>query len=261
MSPTADLARQLSPEIIRLRRDFHAHPELSFHESRTSDVVAGYLAELGLEVVRPDGMTGLWADLRVEDAARTLLFRADMDALAMQEGPGPNKGAFLSTRDGAAHCCGHDAHMAMLLAAARALALGEAERRVNLRFLFQHAEERPPGGAIQLIEAGCLEGVDEVYGLHVIPPIPSGLFDVMAGPFMAAADNFTVDVVGRGGHAAMPHLVRDPIAASAQVLSALQQLVSRDASPFEALVLTVSSIRGGSDTHNVVADRCTLKGT
>lgn len=255
------LAEQESPEIQRLRRDFHAHPEISFQESRTSDVVAAYLQDLGLAITRPEGMTGLWADLPCEGATRTLCFRADMDALAMDENETAGKKGFVSQNPGAAHCCGHDSHMAMLLAAARLLATDQAPRSVNLRFLFQHAEELSPGGAIDLIEAGCLEGVDEIYGIHVIPPIPSGLFDVMEGPFMAAADEITIRIQGRGGHAAMPHLLRDPIAASSPVIAALQQIVSRYTSPFQSLVISIASIEGGSGTSNVIPDTCTLHGT
>jgi len=151
--------------------------------------------------------------------------------------------------------------MAMLLGAVRLLATDQAPRSCNLRFLFQHAEELSPGGAKDLIEAGCLDGVDEIYGIHVIPPIPSGLFDVMEGPFMAAADEITIRIQGRGGHAAMPHLVRDPIAASSPVIAALQQIVSRHTSPFQSLVISIASIQAGSGTSNVIPDTCTLHGT
>lgn len=261
MNELREIAREASTEIVRLRRDFHQHPEVSFEEERTARVVGEYLEGLGLRVTRPSGMTGLWADLHVDGSSRTLSFRADMDALAMDESEAPSKKDFLSRNAGAAHCCGHDSHMAMLLAAARLLANGQVSPRHNIRFLFQHAEEKAPGGAIDLIRAGCLEGVDEIYGIHVIPPIPSGLFNVLEGPFMAAADEILITVRGKGGHAAMPHLVRDPIVASAQVVTALQQLVSRRTSPFESLVVTISSIRGGSGTTNVIPDVVELLGT
>ncbi len=254
-------ARSEFDEIRRLRRDFHAHPELSFQEERTSRAAAEYLEGLGLTLTRPRGMHGFWADLEVPGAGETLLFRADMDALAMDEAPAPTKEAFLSREPGMAHCCGHDAHTAMLLGAARLLASGKVKPRRNVRFLFQHAEESPPGGAAELIEAGCLEGVDLAFGLHVLPQVPSGCFALLAGPVMAAADNFTILVRGRGGHAAMPHLLRDPVPAAAQVVTALQALVSRRADPLESLVISIATIRGGSGTHNVIPSTVELKGT
>ncbi len=254
-------ARAELEEIRRLRRWFHARPELSYREKETAGKVADYMEGLGLPVTRPEGMTGLWADLEVPGAGETLLFRADMDALAMEEAPGPWKKDFLSRNPGAAHCCGHDAHMAMLLGAARILASGEVPSKRNIRFLFQHAEEHPPGGALDLIEAGCLQGVDRAFGLHVLPSLPSGRFALLPGPFMAAADNFTITVEGKGGHAAMPHLLLDPVPAAAQVVTALQSLVSRRTDPLEALVISVATIRGGSGTHNVIPSTVELKGT
>ena len=256
-----DAAREISGEIRRLRRDFHAYPELSYWEEKTARIAADYLEGLGLAVTRPKGMTGFWADLKVSGAGETLLFRADMDALAMEEAPAPTKADFLSQNPGAAHCCGHDAHMAMLLGAARVLASRKVTPRRNLRFLFQHAEEHPPGGAADLIRAGCVEGVDAAFGLHVLPQVPSGRFALLPGPFMAAADNFTLFVEGKGGHAAMPHLLLDPVPAAAQVVTALQALVSRRTDPLEALVISVASIQGGSGTHNVIPSTVELKGT
>jgi len=261
MAESITLAKNAGPEIVRLRRDFHQHPEVSFREERTSAVIREYLEGLGLTVTQPDGMTGLWADFHVEGATKMLAFRADMDALAMDEATAPNKSSFLSENPGAAHCCGHDSHMAMLMAAAKLLATGQSEAKHSIRFLFQHAEEKAPGGAVELIEAGCLEGVDEVYGIHVIPPIPAGIWDVKAGPFMAAADEVRITVTGKGGHAAMPHLVRDPIVASAGVVTALQQLVSRRASPLDAFVVSISTIQGGSGTSNVIPDTLEMRGT
>jgi len=248
-------------ELTRLRRDFHRHPEPSFEEERTSRVVAEYLEGLGFDVVRPDGMHGLWADLEVPGAEKRIAFRADMDALRMQESACPTKAGFLSENDGVAHCCGHDSHMAMLLIAAKLLKEGRAEARHSIRFLFQHAEEMPPGGAIEMIEKGCLDGVDEVYGMHVIPPIPSGLFNVLPGPFMAAADTIHITVEGKGGHAAMPHLVRDPNVAAAQVVLALQQLVSRRMSPLLPSVISITAIHSEGHAHNVIPDRVELTGT
>lgn len=261
MPKLLEIAADQTAEIVRLRRDFHRHPELSFREERTSRVIRGYLEDLGFRVHQPSGMHGLWADLDVAGAGKRLLFRADMDALAMTEMTHPTKQDFLSVEEGVAHCCGHDSHMAMLLAAARVLAAGHIKASHSVRFLFQHAEEKAPGGAIDLIREGCLEDVDEAYGLHVMPSLGSGRFAVAAGAFMAAADELRLVVRGKGVHAAMPHLGRDPIVAAAQVVTALQQLVSRRAGPLESLVVTIASIRGGSGTTNVIPDEVELLGT
>lgn len=261
MSAPLLLARAAAAELSRLRRDFHRHPELSFAEERTAGKITEYLEGSGLEVVRPAGMCGLWADLRVPGAERTLAFRADMDALPMQETRGGAKGEYSSRVDGVAHCCGHDAHMAMLLVAARLLAEGKAPARHNVRLLFQHAEETPPGGAVGLIEAGCLEGVDEVYGLHVFTILPSGIFSILSGPLMASADTVRIVVRGSGGHAAIPHQTLDPIPAACQVVTALQHLVSRRRDPIVPAVLTIASIHSASHTHNVIPDEVELLGT
>lgn len=260
MTDVLSIADAQTDEIVRLRRDFHKYPELSFVEHRTSDRIYEYLQELGLRIVKYD-TTGMWADLETPGAEKCVAFRADMDALEMDEIAGPHKAKFLSVNAGAAHCCGHDAHMAMLLAAARVLARDEAPRKHKIRFLFQHAEEKSPGGAIDLIDQGCLEGVDEVYGLHVIPPIPSGKFSLAAGPFMAAADELRMKIRGVGGHAAFPHLITDPIVGASHVVTALQSLVSRRTSPLESLVVSISTMRGGSGTTNVIPDEVELFGT
>lgn len=260
MTDVLSLADAQTPEIVRLRRDFHRYPELSFVEHRTSERIRAYLQDLGLDVVQK-GTTGMWADLDTPGATKRLAFRADMDALEMDEGTGPHKESFLSENAGAAHCCGHDTHMAMLLAAARVLAGETSDRKHHIRFLFQHAEEKAPGGALDLIEQGCLEGVDEVYGMHVIPPIPSGRFSLAPGPFMAAADELRMVVRGKGGHAAFPHMLADPIVAASHIVTALQTLASRRTSPLDSLVVSISTMRGGSGTTNVIPDTVELAGT
>jgi amidohydrolase len=260
-SKRLSLAREQTPDIVRWRRDFHRHPELSYREQRSARVIREHLEQLGLELVCPEGMHGFWADVPAAGASKTLAFRADMDALAMTEVAGANKASFVSQHEGVAHCCGHDAHMAILMATARLLVGDRAGRRHNVRLLFQHAEEMPPGGAQDLIAAGCLEGVDEVYGLHVYPAAESGRFVLQPGPFMAAADTIELRVIGKGGHAAMPHALRDPIVASAAVVQALQTLVSRRTSPMDALVVSICTIEGGSGTSNVIPDEVRLLGT
>ena len=261
MLQVLEQAQSISELLRELRRDFHRHPEPSFEEERTASVVAGFLRELGLQVQTFADIHGLWADLRVEGAGETIALRADMDALRMDELATPAKSSFVSQNKGAAHCCGHDAHMAMLLGAAKLLAEGKVRATKNVRFLFQHAEEQVPGGAIELIERGCLDGVSRIFGLHVIPPIPAGMFIIGAGPMMASADDISIRVQGKGGHAAMPHLVRDPIVAGSQIVENLQQLVSRRAGPLRPAVISICSFQGGSGTNNVIPDFVEMAGT
>ena len=261
MPQVLEHAKSISELLRELRRDFHRHPEASFEEERTARVVAAFLRELGLEVRTFTDIHGLWADLKVEGASETIALRADMDALRMDEVSAPGKGTFLSENRGTAHCCGHDAHMAMLLGAAKLLSSGKVEPRCNLRFIFQHAEEQVPGGAVDLIAKGCLEGISRIFGLHVIPPIPAGIFIIGEGPMMASADDLRIRIQGKGGHAAMPHLVRDPIVAGSQVVSNLQQLISRRAGPLRPAVLSICSFQGGGGANNVIPDFVEMTGT
>ncbi len=261
MPQVLEQAKSISDLLRELRRDFHRHPEPSFQEARTAGVVAAFLRDLGLELQTFEDIHGLWADLKVDGATETIALRADMDALRMDEVSAPGKGGFLSENKGAAHCCGHDAHMAMLLGAAKLLAEEKVTPHRNVRFLFQHAEEQVPGGAVDLIAKGCLEGVSQIFGLHVIPPIPAGLFIIGEGPMMASADDLRIRVLGKGGHAAMPHLVRDPIVAGSQVVSTLQQLISRRAGPLRPAVLSICSFQGGGGANNVIPDFVEMTGT
>jgi amidohydrolase len=261
MPQVLEQAKSIFDLLQDLRQDFHRHPEPSFEEKRTASRVADFLRGLGLQVETFRGIHGLWADFKVVGATETIALRADMDALRMDEISTPAKGSFLSKNKGIAHCCGHDAHMAMLLGAAKLLTEGKVPSRHNVRFLFQHAEEQVPGGAIDLINKGCLDGVSKIFGLHVIPPIPAGLFIIGEGPMMASADDLQIRILGKGGHAAMPHLVRDPIVAGSQVVENLQQLVSRRAGPLRPAVISICSFQGGGGANNVIPDFVEMTGT
>jgi amidohydrolase len=252
-----ELSRALEPELIEFRRDLHRHPEVAWQEKRTTEFVAGLCQQWGLEVRRLAGRTGLMATLNPGAPGPALALRADMDALPIAE---ENDVPYASTIPGKAHLCGHDAHTAMLLGAAKILSGLKEQLPFPLRFLFQPAEENLPGGARAFVEAGFLDGVSEIFGLHVTPQVATGLLGVRTGPAMASMDRFEVRLEGRGGHGAMPHLARDPICAAAELILALQTIVSRRVDPLEPAVVSVCQIQAGS-AFNAIPQECVLAGT
>ena len=246
----------LIPDLVRLRRDLHANPELAYQEHRTAAIVAAELRELGLEVHEGIGRTGVVGVLRRGEGRRIGL-RADMDALPMEERSGLPHASRLP---GAHHGCGHDGHTAMLLGAARQLARsGTFSGTVN--FIFQPAEEGQ-GGARRMVQEGLFERFpcDAVYALHNWPDLPAGQAKTRPGPIMAAADRFDIVVKGRGGHAAMPHRTPDAILAASQIVAQLNTLVARRIDPNESAVLSVTRIEGGH-SHNVIPAEVTITGT
>ncbi|MHC4915403.1 MAG: M20 metallopeptidase family protein [Planctomycetota bacterium] len=254
------LASSVEKDVIRLRREIHRHPEVGFEEVRTTGLIADYLSDLGLDVVRPRGKTGAIARIVPRGAAGrrpALALRADMDALPMGEA---TKLPFRSEVPGKGHLCGHDAHAAMLLGAAAALA-GQSRklpRPVNL--VFQPAEECIPNGAPVMIAAGALKDAAEIYGLHVGPDRPVGTLALRPGPMMASMDSFEMTVNGRGGHGAMPHATRDPVVASAAVISSLQTVVSRRTDPIDPAVVSVCTLEAPG-AFNVIPSRVKMSGT
>jgi amidohydrolase len=247
----------VAADAVAWRRHLHAHPELSFHEHETARFVRERLGSLdGLELEQPTP-TSVVARLRAERPGPTLALRADMDALPIQEESGVE---FASTVAGVMHACGHDGHTAMLLAVARLLAARRSELSGEIRFLFQHAEEVPPGGAAELVAAGVLDGVDAVLGAHLISTLDVGKVVALEGPRSAAADTFSVRIHGRGGHAAFPHLTVDPVAISAQAISSLQHIASRTTSPLDNIVVSVTRIAGGT-ADNIIPEVVELGGT
>jgi len=247
----------LAANAIVWRRHLHAHPELSFEEHETSRFVHETLASFGgLELARPTA-TSVVARLQGGKPGRTLVLRADMDALPIQEESGVE---FASRNPGIMHACGHDGHTATLLAVARGLLERRTELAGEIRFLFQHAEELPPGGAAELVAAGALDAVDAVIGTHLVSTLEVGRIGVLDGPCTAAADIFSARILGRGGHAAFPHLVVDPIATAAQAVSSLQHVVSRNTKPLDSAVVSVSRITGGT-ADNIIPDAVELGGT
>jgi len=245
----------IEDEMIALRHEIHAHPELGFEEFVTSDLVAQRLTQWGYEVHRGLGGTGVVGTLKVGDGARRLGLRADMDALPIHEATGLD---YASRIPGKMHACGHDGHTAMLLAAAKHLA---QSRNFNgtLHLIFQPAEEGL-GGAKRMLDEGLFERFpcDAVFAMHNMPGFPTGKLGFRAGPFMASSDTVVIDIDGRGGHGAVPHKAIDPVVVCANVVLALQTIVSRNVPPLDMAIVTVGAIHSG-DAPNVIPQTAQMK--
>ena len=251
-------AKELFPYTRDLRRDFHRNPELGFQEVRTAGIVARDLIELGLEVSTGVGKTGVVATLEGARPGPVLLVRFDMDALPIQEETGAE---YASQTPGVMHACGHDGHTAIGLTVARMLEAHKSDLGGTVKLVFQPAEEGL-GGAQAMVADGVLENPqpDRSLSLHLWNGKPLGWIGVTPGPAMSASDRFTVMIEGRGGHGASPYLAIDPIVAGAQVISALQNIVSRNVNPLESAVVTVTSMIGG-EAFNVIPETVELRGT
>jgi len=256
MGPISSIER-FADELVAWRRDIHCHPETAFEETRTSDLVAQRLESFGLTVNRGLAGTGVVGTLKAGTRARAIGLRADMDALRIFE---QNAFEYRSSHEGKMHACGHDGHTTMLLGAARYLA--ETKRfDGTVHFIFQPAEEGE-GGADRMIEEGLFDRfpVESVFGMHNWPGIPAGQFGLRAGPMMASMDTFEIEVIGRGAHAAMPHMGTDPVLAASHLVVALQSIASRNVRPVDAAVVTVTQFHAG-EAWNVIPPRAILRGT
>jgi amidohydrolase len=258
MSDFLSEAQSLFEYTRSLRRDFHAHPELGFHEIRTSGIIARELSSLGMEIrtgIAGSGVVGL---IEGTKPGPVILVRADMDALPIVE---ETNAAYASQNPGVMHACGHDGHTAILLTVAKMLHTHRNELAGTVKFMFQPAEEGM-GGAEKMIEGGVLESpkVDVTLGLHLWNEKPVGWFGIANGPVMAGAEIFKVRVVGKGGHGAAPHLAVDPVLAAAQIINALQGIVSRNVSSLQTAVVSICTIHGG-ETFNVIPPVVELTGT
>jgi amidohydrolase len=250
-------ARELHPQVVAWRRHLHMHPEQAFQEHRTAQFIAERLAEIdGIVVTRPTE-TSVLGTLRGAPAGRVIAVRADIDALPIQE---ENEAEYRSLNDGSMHACGHDGHTAIVLGLATLLARHRDALPGEVRFIFQHAEELAPGGAEELVRQGVMDGVDQVIGLHVWSMLPCGKIGIISGPAMAAPDTFECHVIGKGGHAAAPHDTVDPIAVAAQVVTALQHIVSRAVDPLDPVVISVTQFIAGT-AYNVIPGSAYLAGT
>jgi hippurate hydrolase len=248
---------QSRDELIAWRRDLHQHPEMAFQEERTSNLVAARLESFGIDITRGIAETGIVGTLKAGTSSRSIGLRADMDALRITE---QNGFSHRSSHDGTMHACGHDGHTTMLLGAARYLAKTRAFDG-TVHFIFQPAEEGE-GGAHRMIEEGLFDRFpcESVFGMHNWPGMPAGHFGLRPGPMMASFNVFEIEVTGRGAHAAMPHLGVDPILAASHLVVALQSITSRNVSPVDSAVVTVTQIHAG-EAWNVIPPRCVLRGT
>lgn len=245
-------------ELIAVRRDLHMHPELAFEEVRTARLVADKLRALGLEPRTGVGKTGVLATVKGGKSGKTVLLRADMDALPILE---ENDVPYRSQSDGKMHACGHDCHTSILLGISKRLVKEAPAIAGNFRLCFQPAEEGG-GGAESMIADGALEGPkpDGAFGLHVWQDLPLGIVGVTPGPWMAAVDEFSVTVRGKGAHAAMPHFGIDPVVCLAHLVTALQGLVSRQTDPFKELVVSVTQLKAGT-AFNIIPETAWMNGT
>ncbi|MBO3699451.1 M20 family metallopeptidase [Roseivirga sp. E12] len=254
------LARQFADDVVQIRRHIHANPELSFQEFETAKYVAEQLRELGITPLEGVAGTGLTATIEGKNpTSKTVALRGDMDALPILEA---NDIDYKSTKEGVMHACGHDVHTACVLGAARILTELKDRFEGTVKLVFQPGEEKNPGGASLMIKDGALENPrpDRMLGQHVMPFIPTGKVGFREGMYMASADEIYLTVKGKGGHAALPDKVIDPILIASHILVALQQVVSRNADPKTPTVLSFGTIHGGQ-AQNIIPDEVKISGT
>ena len=251
-------AQALNDELVERRRDFHKHPELAFQEHRTAGIVADELNQLGLEVQTGVGKTGVVGILEGAAEGPTVLYRADMDALPIQE---LNSAEYASSAPGKMHACGHDGHTAIALGIAKLLSNHRAELGGRVKFVFQPAEE-VGGGAASMVADGVLEAPkpDYTLGIHLWNDLEVGQVSVVSGPTMSGAGVFEITITGKGGHGAMPHQTADPIVCGAQLILALQTIVSRNVDPLDMVVITIGTLNGGT-ARNIIPQTVSLTGS
>ena len=247
--------KNIREDIYYYRRDFHQNPELSFQEYRTAQTIEKHLNSFGIKYKKNIGKTGIVGELNFGDGP-TIALRADMDALPIQEISDLD---YKSKNKGVMHACGHDGHMAILLGAAKVLSENRLITKGKVRFIFQPAEEGG-GGARYMIKDGCLDGVDEIYGLHLWNYQPLGEVGVKDGPIMASADIFDIVIRGKGGHGATPQGTIDAVVIASHLINMLQTIVSRNTNPLENTVVSIGKIKGGQN-FNIIADKVELSGT
>ncbi|OZM58159.1 peptidase M20 [Lottiidibacillus patelloidae] len=251
------LLETMYDEMVSIRRYLHQNPELSFQEVNTPAYIAKFHEQLGHEVKTKVGGRGVVATLRGELPGKTVALRADFDALPIQE---QNDFSYKSKVDGVMHACGHDGHTATLLVLAKALNKMKDQLCGTIVFIHQHAEEFAPGGAIAMIEDGCLENVDVIFGTHLWATEKTGNILVSDGPIMAAADRFSIKIIGEGGHGGRPHETKDAIVVASQLVMQLQHIVSRKVDPLEQAVVSIGSFVA-KNAFNVIADEAVIEGT
>ncbi len=245
-------------ELLRLRREFHMIPELGFHEFKTSELILKEIDYYGLKIKKKIAGTGISAILEGPKNGKTIMLRADMDALPISE---KNEIDHISKHDGIMHACGHDGHMAIAIIVAKILSRNKDLLEGNVKFVFQPAEEEP-GGAKPMIEEGVLEDpkVDALLGLHIWNYLPVGKIGIRTGPLMSSVNLFKLKIIGKGSHGAIPQDGVDAIVTSSSIINTLQTIISREISPFEPCVITIGKIKGGK-AFNIIAQDVELEGT
>jgi len=247
----------LYDELVSIRRHFHMYPEVSFTEEKTPAYIAKYLQNLGIEVTEKVGGRGVVGKIIGTQKGKTAALRADFDALPIQDAKDV---PYKSKIKGVMHACGHDAHTATLLGMAKVLQQNRDKIKGEVRLIFQFAEELAPGGAAPMIADGCLDGVDAIFGNHMWASMPVGKYGYKSGYLMAASDKFSLTINGKGGHGAAPHETVDPIVIGANIVTNLQQIVSRKTNPLSPAVLTIGQFNAGT-AFNVIPDTANLTGT
>lgn len=247
----------INDRIIEIRRDLHRHPELSGEEEYTSSFVKAILEASGYIIKEFDDHYGLIADLKISDGEKTVAIRADMDALPILEQTGK---VYASEIEGIMHACGHDSHTAIALGAAIAISKFKDTLPGNIRFIFQPSEESKDGGSTEMIEGGCLDGVDAIFGLHAYPYLNAGQIGFKYGVMMASADIFTIEVFGLASHGARPHEGVDAILVTSMIVNSLNHIVSRKIDPLHPAVISLGTIEGGN-ASNIICDHVHLTGT
>ncbi|GAB3060488.1 amidohydrolase [Virgibacillus ainsalahensis] len=247
----------LYPEMVERRRYLHQYPELSFKETETAKYIADFYKELGIPYKTKVGGNGVIATLKGGKPGKTVALRADFDALPIQD---EKDVAYKSKVPGVMHACGHDGHTSTLLTLAKVMKAYQNELPGTIEFLHQHAEEYAPGGAKPIIDSGAIDHVDAVFGTHLWATIPLGVLETSKDAFMAGADRFEINIQGLGGHGAYPHETKDAILIGSEIVSQLQQIVSRRLDPMETAVVTTGKFEAG-EAFNIIADRAKLIGT
>ncbi|MFD1017767.1 M20 metallopeptidase family protein [Thalassobacillus hwangdonensis] len=244
-------------DMVKTRRHLHQYPEVSFQEVETAAYIASTYDHLGIPYEKNVGGNGVIATLKGDLPGKTIALRADFDALPIHE---ETEVEYKSKVDGVMHACGHDGHTSVLLTVAKILSAHQHELPGTVVFVHQHAEEYAPGGAQPILETGKLDHVDAVFGTHLWVDTPFGTIDTSKGAFMAGADRFELTIKGKGGHGAQPHQTKDAIVIASQIVSELQQIVSRRINPLKTAVVTVGTFEAGS-AFNVISDSAKLTGT
>ncbi|TFJ93533.1 M20 family metallopeptidase [Lentibacillus salicampi] len=248
---------ELYPEMVDIRRYLHQYPELSFQETKTAQYITDFYEDLGIPYQKNVGGNGVIATLKGGNPGKKVALRADFDALPIQD---EKDVPYKSKIDGVMHACGHDGHTAQLLMLAKTMKMFQDDLPGTIVFLHQHAEEYAPGGAKPIVESGVLDDVDAVFGTHLWATTPFGVLQTSKDVFMAGPDRFEITIQGQGGHGGYPHQTKDAITIGSQVVTQLQQIVSRQLDPLETAVITIGQFEAGN-AFNIIADKARLVGT